>query len=298
MSSSTFVTETTSVFEIGNYKTILVDSEKCPKSSTELKPPKPILIGMPEAGEFPVLLLLHGYLLCNSFYSQLIQHVASHGFIVIAPQLYTLAGCDTSEDIYSTATITNWLSQGLKHFVPPNVHANLSKLALAGHSRGGKTSFAVALNKGLICRKFSALIGIDPVAGMTEGKQSSPPVFPPNDQSFDLDMPVMVIGSGLNGNCTPKGISHEEFYKKCEKPACYLVAKEYGHMDMLNDNCIVKMLCCICKGGKCRGPMRKFVGGVVVAFMNAYLKGDDSSLMAIKDGHGKIPVELEKEFNL
>lgn len=86
-----------SVFEIGKYTTVVVKVEaetsclgKNKASSLTVPPPKQLLIATPsdtEAGEFPVLLLLHGYLLYNSFYSQLIQHIASHGFIVIAPQV-------------------------------------------------------------------------------------------------------------------------------------------------------------------------------------------------------------------
>lgn len=74
-------------FETGNYMTEL-HSVEARKSAIPIPPPIPLLIGMPSsAGEFPLLLFLHGYLLYNSFYSQLIQHVASHGFIVIAPQV-------------------------------------------------------------------------------------------------------------------------------------------------------------------------------------------------------------------
>ena len=86
-----------SVFETGKYTTALVKVEaetsclgKNKASSLTVAPPKQLLIATPsdaEAGEFPVLLLLHGYLLYNSFYSQLMQHIASHGFIVIAPQV-------------------------------------------------------------------------------------------------------------------------------------------------------------------------------------------------------------------
>lgn len=85
------VTTKTNVFDIGRYKTVLrtVETGTCctSKSTLPVPPPKPLLIAMPsEAGEFPILVLLHGYLLYNSFYSQLMQHIASHGFIVIAPQ--------------------------------------------------------------------------------------------------------------------------------------------------------------------------------------------------------------------
>lgn len=51
-------------------------------------PPKPLLVAAPhETGEYPVLVFLHGYLVVNSFYSQMFQHVASHGYIVVAPQV-------------------------------------------------------------------------------------------------------------------------------------------------------------------------------------------------------------------
>lgn len=87
-SSSSSSKAIVNVFETGNHKTVLkrVDTEKGTKET--VPPPKPLLIALPEEeGQFPVLLFIHGYLLYNSFYSQLIQHIASHGFIVIAPQV-------------------------------------------------------------------------------------------------------------------------------------------------------------------------------------------------------------------
>lgn len=82
------------VFDLGNYSTQLIKVVEpgtcCSTSSLILpsSPPKPLIIGTPtEAGLFPVLLLIHGYLLYNSFYSGLIQHIASHGFIVVVPQV-------------------------------------------------------------------------------------------------------------------------------------------------------------------------------------------------------------------
>ncbi|XP_021828162.1 chlorophyllase-2, chloroplastic [Prunus avium] len=317
-SSVASIGATNVVFEIGKYKVVLQRAEPVTTCSTKssnipVPPPKPLLIGMPcEAGEFPILLLLHGYLLSNSFYSQLIQHIASHGFIVVAPQLYTIAGPDSKGEIKSTAAITNWLSEGLQFLLPPHVQANLSKLALAGHSRGGKVSFALALGKeGNTNLKFSALIGIDPVDGMDKGKQTPPPVLTYVPHSFDLDMAVMVIGSGLGEvkrnplfpPCAPKGVNHEDFFNECRKPACYFVAKDYGHLDMLDDETKGirgKSTYCLCKNGKSREPMRKFVGGVVVAFLQAYLEGDSSHLMAIRDGVDEtLPVELQiVKFNL
>jgi hypothetical protein len=93
------------VFDVGKYETVLrtVETGCCTtQSKLPVPPPKPLLIAMPsEAGEFPLLVFLHGYLLHNSFYSQLIQHIASHGFIVIAPQ----ASLSLSLSLTRTSTI-------------------------------------------------------------------------------------------------------------------------------------------------------------------------------------------------
>ena len=78
----------TNVFGFGSYTTMLLKVDSVTTSSLPVPPPKPLLIATPsEAGEFPLLIFIHGYLLYNSFYSQLLQHIASHGFIVIAPQV-------------------------------------------------------------------------------------------------------------------------------------------------------------------------------------------------------------------
>ncbi|PHT78645.1 hypothetical protein T459_16697 [Capsicum annuum] len=70
---------------------------------------------------------------------------------------------DATEEIKSTAEITNWLTYGLQHYLPPEVEPNLKKLGLAGHSRGGKVAFALALGRLASIStdlKFSALIAV------------------------------------------------------------------------------------------------------------------------------------------
>ncbi|KAI3772031.1 hypothetical protein L6452_03205 [Arctium lappa] len=304
-SCSVSICSKTDVFGIGEHETKVVQVPE--EAAAAAATPRPLLIFTPlEAGEFPVLVLLHGFLLYNSFYSQLSHHIASHGFILVVPQLYSVAGPDATKEIECVAAISNWLSQGLQKFLPSQVKADLTKLGLAGHSRGGKVAFALALNKlhSELNLKFSALIGIDPVDGMDMGKQTQPKVLTYVPHSFNLEMPVMVIGSGLGEirknplfpACAPKGVNHEDFYNECCKPACYFLVKDYGHLDMLDDETKGirgKVTHCLCKNGKSREPMRRFVGGVVVAFLKAYLQGDFGHLMAIKDG-AIAPVVLQK----
>ncbi|KAK2980644.1 hypothetical protein RJ640_011452 [Escallonia rubra] len=316
-SSSVAAPADTKVFSTGKYTAVTakIELERCTtKPSLSNPPPKPLLLVSPsEAGEYPVLVFLHGYLFYNTFYSQLLKHVASHGFIVVAPQLYSVAGPDATAEIQSTAAVTNWLPDGLDDSLPPDVHPNLSRLALSGHSRGGKAAFALVLNKvpkSATSLKFSALIGVDPVDGMDKGKQTPPPVLSYIPRSFDLHMPVLVIGSGLGDvkknplfpACAPKGVNHKEFFSECREPACHLVARDFGHVDMLDDDTKGirgKASYCLCKNGKSREPMRRFVGGITVAFLRAYLEGNSSDLMAIRDRHELAPLELQEvEFLL
>ncbi|KAI3980980.1 hypothetical protein MKX01_025545 [Papaver californicum] len=323
MSSSS--SSTRNIFELGRYTVCLlqVDPKTCTRTASSSSPllshplTKTLLVATPsEEGEFPILVFLHGFLLYNSFYSQLIQHIASHGFIIIAPQLYHCAGPDSSDEIKSAAAITEWLSDGLSSVLPPTVLPNLAKAALAGHSRGGKVAFALALSYSSTNKsgsnstnnpsiKYSVLMGIDPVDGMDKGKQTPPPVLTYAPQSFDLDMAVLVVGSGLGEikrnrffpPCAPKGVNHEDFYNECQAPACYFVVKDYGHTDMLDDKTEGirgKVSYCTCKNGKTREPMRKFVGGIMVAFMKAYLEGDPSYLNDITGGkETRVPVDLQ-----
>ncbi|KAK4478123.1 hypothetical protein RD792_017402, partial [Penstemon davidsonii] len=214
---------------------------------------------------------------------------------------------NATEEINITAEIVNWLPKGLSNLLPPDVQPNLNKLGLAGHSRGGKVAFALSLHKpSTTSLHISALIGIDPVDGMDKGKQTPPPVLTYIPNSFHLDnTAVLVIGSGLGEvqrnrffpPCAPCGVNHEDFYKECCEPAYYFVAKDYGHLDMLDDDTKGirgKASYCLCKNGECREPMRRFVGGIVVAFLKAYLEGDERDLLSVRDGHEMLPLELQK----
>ena len=70
-------TTTVDVFKRGNYTTKAIRKSNAPKT---------LFIVTPEnEGTYPVLLFLHGYNICPCCYSQLLQHISSHGYIVVAP---------------------------------------------------------------------------------------------------------------------------------------------------------------------------------------------------------------------
>lgn len=275
---------------------------------------KPVMVVAPtEAGTYPVIVFLHGFELKEYYYEQLLGHVASHGFIAVAPQLYfvTVLG-DVSWDINMAKHVTNWLAgqDGLQ-FVLKNkfnldgVKPDLSRLALAGHSRGGHAAFALALGLGdpkiELALKFSALIGVDPVAGIGTGSQCTPKVLTFKPCSLDVRMPALVLGTGKlqkDGSvsiCTPAGVNHTAFYDECNPPRYHFVAKEYGHMDMLDDDAPFIVDKCICVRNKngTKNLARQSMGGVMVAFLRASLEDNDEDLKAILDNPGLAPAILD-----
>ncbi|KAM1395351.1 hypothetical protein PS2_030863 [Malus domestica] len=301
---------TTSVFYQGNCPFECI-TEETPLSSCfdSSAPPKPLFIVTPTvAGTYPLILLHHGFYLRNYFYKELLQHIASHGFIAVAPQLCGVVPPCGPEEVESGAKVINWLPKGLQPLLPENVVADFTKFALAGHSRGGKTAFAIALGraKTSLSLKISLLIGIDPVAGANRYCRTRPRILTYSPQSFDLSIPVIVIGAGLGPEgknacmskpCAPDGVNHKDFFYECKPPCAHFVVKDYGHMDMLDDDpqgMVGAVSGCMCKNGT--GPrelMRKTVGGIVVAFLNAYLNGDDRDLVAIVGDPDSSPAKLE-----
>ncbi|XP_062193873.1 chlorophyllase-2-like [Phragmites australis] len=267
-------------------------------------PPIPILIVAPkDAGTYPVAMLLHGFFLQNRFYEQLLKHVASFGFIMVAPQFHTsLVSNGDTDDIAATAKVTDWLAEGLPSVLPTGVEPDLSKLALAGHSRGGHTAFSLALGHANTNLAFSALIGLDPVAGTGKSSQLQPAILTYEPSSFDIAMPVLVIGTGLGDDkenilfppCAPEGVNHTEFYDECKPPCYHLVTKDYGHLDMLDDDA-PKLVTCLCKeGNSCKDVMRRTVAGIMVAFLRAVLGEEDGGdLKVILKHPGLAPTTLD-----
>lgn len=289
-----------SVFEAGNLK---VKSIKV-KTSDVCRPPAELLVVAPEVeGKYPVVLFCHGYCTQTTWYSQLLHHISSHGYILVAPQFYEYLLISMNDETKTAANVTNWLEGGLEMCLPQNVKPNLSKLALMGHSRGGKIAFGLALGHHLTSLTFKALLGLDPVAGPTPPAWVEPNIFSyiPRSFNFDVSIPVAVIGSGLSNQnksifippLAPDGFNHSEFFNESKPPCCYFLAKDYGHCDMLDDDKL-GLASLVCRSGEdSKEKMRRGVGGVVVSFLDAYLGGECRVLEGIVAAPALAPITFD-----
>lgn len=88
----------TDVFEKGEYETghITVTASKAKNAkalrgrgkTVKASLPVDVFIVTPTTkGTYPVLLFCHGWKMTNEWYSDLFDHIASHGYIIVAPQV-------------------------------------------------------------------------------------------------------------------------------------------------------------------------------------------------------------------
>lgn len=211
--------------------------------------------------------------------------------------MYTLPCADMCTEITDAEKIVEWMTgSGLDEALKETeVCGDYERLSIGGHSRGGAVAFAVA-ERGNV--KVSCVVGLDPVDNgvILKGK---------GHEEWMLEgVGKILVGMALGEQkgwlfppaCAPKGRNQREFWTECCGPLFQLVAKEYGHMDVLDDDTpgiIGALSSCMCKKGPSRAPARCFAGGCVVAFLAWFLRDDKRPLTFIMSNPSACPVEVE-----
>ena len=252
-----------------------------------------------ESGDYPPVVFQHGFLMANSHYGDLLEHLASHGFIVLAPQMYDPGGLpwdapSTEEEAQLASELYDWIEVDLGDHIDVGVS---SGLGLAGHSRGAKVLWWSLREDP---RSVDAVAGVDPVDGTGGPLGGEPRVL---DDPPTINAPIHLIGTGLGSEspsgfepaCAPEDENYEAFFAAVASPAWQVVATEYGHLDMLDDDpedCGIE--CDVCVEGESREPMRILTGGMMAALFRATLHGEEWAF-GFLDDESSAPVFIETE---
>lgn len=267
-------------YAAGALETRVIEVERCAFGA-----PAPLRIHAPTAaGDYAVVVFQHGFLSRNDYYDEILSHVASHGFVVVAPQMYEpglgvlLGSPSAAEEAVLAGDVLDWLRAQLGAVTGLGVRTD--RIGIAGHSRGGKVAWLAALARP---ERVVAIAGIDPVDG-TGGPLGNQDRVVTGE--FALDAPALVLGTELGGTCAPEGDNHEQFFSASRAPAWHVVALGQGHGDMLDEPAAVEAGR-LCAAGADRPGMRHLTAGLMVVLFRGALQGGAAALTLLGDSAGE-----------
>ena len=219
-------------------------------------------------GPWPVVVLLHGFGASDASYDDVARHLASHGFVVVLPQMYepgplALVHVPTVDAEATVAErVLAWLEDGLP--VAAHVQVDRARTGLAGHSRGGRVAWRLVRADPHAVRAVALLDPVDGGSGLV--RHARPDADRPNPYAG----PVLVLGAGVGGRCAPADRNHDRFAASAGPRALHLLVPGMGHVDFL-DEAAARRAALLCGGGPNRGSSRRLVGGLLVAFFGSTL---------------------------
>ncbi|GAB4304604.1 MAG: hypothetical protein Kow0097_01730 [Candidatus Bipolaricaulota bacterium] len=232
-----------------------------------------VLVAPEGDGPFPFVAFSPGFLLSGREYRSTGVLLASHG-IAVALLTYDV----------NLFTADHRLLAGDLRFVlgalPPaaaerGVSLDPERIALAGHSLGGKLSFLVAAEVPTV----RAVAGLDPVDGGAPGTDD-PIRFPrAADRMAEITVPKLVLGAERGGEarfgmpCAPRDANYARLFESATSQAWEITQLGAGHMDYLDDpNC--GLACAVCVPGDDPALARTMAHGYLVLFFRAHLRGE------------------------
>lgn len=231
---------------------------------------------LPAGVRAPLVLFKHGFQLSTSNYSELCERIASHGFVVI--------GVDTAGGVFSSATNVQERDATIAAIelalgeAPFASMVDGERIAVAGHSRGGKVAVMVAAADA----RIDAALLLDPVNGCGPGTpySTSCPDVTGSSYAGALAMPVGVMGETNNATggfmpCAPADQNYQTIYDGLGA-ATWAVEWTFtgaDHMDFTDDGGgTVGGLCTDGPGDDAQ--IREAVRAMAVAFVRLHLRGE------------------------
>ena len=238
------------------------------------------------SGRYAVVAFQHGFTLKNHYYETILKHLAGHGFVVVAPQMYdsgVFGAPSGKEEAKSARKFYDWLERNLAGQI--SVTPAFDHFGIAGHSRGGKVTWMVLENG---YGGASAVANLDPVDGSGGPGGGGSYV---TEGGLSASLPSFILGTGLGPEtkfgmaCAPKGRNHVQFYEEAKSPSYHVVATKYGHMDMLDSDDLSSCgpTCSACVSGPSDDKLRETSAGMLTAFFRGTLQGTSGDLATLTD---------------
>jgi pimeloyl-ACP methyl ester carboxylesterase len=233
----------------------------------------------PGGAKAPLVVFLPGFSIASSRYAALADRLASHCLVVVrADPPGNFLDVDHVAMSQDAAAVIDW-AVGATGPLAGKVDA--AKIAMAGHSLGGKVATMTAAADA----RVKALFAIDPVNGGSplSGYSTTLPDIVP-DRVTPLTIPVAFLGETTDGAggvggmpCAPTDQNFQTFYAAATSAAW---ASQYlftaaDHIDYVNDVAGCGFTCTACTEGTADpATVQASTKTLAVAFARRHLLGD------------------------
>eukprot|EP00879_Flechtneria_rotunda_P018933 GHRR01019874.1.p1 GENE.GHRR01019874.1~~GHRR01019874.1.p1 ORF type:complete len:411 (+),score=59.16 GHRR01019874.1:128-1234(+) len=195
------------------------------------------------AAPYPVVLFFSGFQLSSTYYTPYVKRLASWGFAVVQ---YNIALFHIVADRVEVGFMPFLLRHLERHPDTAGV-LDLTHLATAGHSRGGKLA---ALHLAGTPNILTAYL-IDPVdsTSYTPPSQDDPSAV---EALRGLNKTVAITGAGVSGPCNPIASNYKLFWDVVGPGSWLEVVPQGGHMQFTNisNGLVARALDLICHSGR------------------------------------------------
>jgi dienelactone hydrolase len=226
-------------------------------------------------GARPVVLLAPGVLQPATAYRPFAERLASHGFVVLVRD-------DPGLLVDTTVVADDLVHVGTAFLAAPPAQltgrVDLSKLGLAGHSRGGKASLLAS--EGGLKGKVKAWFGLDPVdTSLLGGGQQA------RDTIGSIGIPIALLGASVSASCAPAADNYTVLYAAASSPAVALTGVGAGHTQLEDQTFCSACNLCTPNGTADDKVVLAYAVRYLTAFFARELTGD-AAVGATFDGAG------------
>jgi dienelactone hydrolase len=224
--------------------------------------------GAPAAGPFPLVVVSTGFQIGRANYDDTCRHLASWGYVVLSHD-YTSGNHQAK-----AAEIGDLIDWALAEL---GARVDATRIAVAGHSLGGK----VSINAAILDARIGAVVGWDPVDALPPFSDGSTSVTP--QLMGGLDVPIAVLGettdSGEGGGaaCAPSADNYARYFEAaCAAPAALEVTiAEADHTDWVDDRSACGFACLFCGDGEtAASAVHEITRRVTVAWLQVHLRDE------------------------
>ncbi len=225
-------------------------------------------------GPFPLVVISPGFQLARGQYRLYCDHLATWGYVAIARD-YGASGNHQAKAA-EVGKVIDWALGAASGLAP---RLDPTRVAVAGHSLGGK----VSVNAAILDARVRAVIGWDPVDALPPfGNDGSMSVTP--ELMANLRVPIALVGEltdatgGLGGmSCAPAADNYQQFYRAaCQASAAVEVTIAMAdHTDWIGDRASCGLACLACSNGATpETTVHAITKRVTTAWLDRHLRGD------------------------